>query len=125
MIIEPHTRHSTKGKMMLTVSIKNEHAEMLAAFGSPQKSIDLALQRYLIEQITAKVAELRQKEANYQTKYGMDYPTFTQRITEDEDFITQVETNVNKMWEIDLADWEFCYKGIDDWTHKLQTILLT
>jgi hypothetical protein len=55
----------------------------------------------------------------------MDYPTFTQRMTEDELFSEQVEAKVNKMWEFDLADWEFCYKGVQDWTQKLQTILLT
>jgi len=110
---------------MLTVSIKKEYADILSTFGEPQKAIDLALQRYSIEQITAKIVELRQKEAMYQLKYGMDYPTFTQRLTEDELFSEQVEASVNKMWEFDLADWEFCYKGVQDWTQKLQTILLT
>jgi uncharacterized coiled-coil protein SlyX len=40
--------------------------------------MDLAIQRYTIEQITAKVAELRQRNAQYQAKYGMDYLTFNQ-----------------------------------------------
>jgi hypothetical protein len=110
---------------MLTVSIKNKHAEILTALGGLQQAIDLALQRYIIEQVTAKVAEFYQKEMMYQTKYGMDYLTFTKRIAEDEEFINQVEANVNKIWEFDLADWEFCYQGRQDWIQKLQTILLT
>ncbi len=109
---------------MVTVPIKDEYVEVLTAFGDLQAAIDLALQRYTIEQITAKVAELRQKDTLYRTKYGLDYPTFAQRISQDETFVHQVEANVNKMWEVDLADWEFCYKGIEDWTQKLQTILL-
>jgi hypothetical protein len=109
---------------MVTVPIKDKYVEILTAFGDLQATIDLALQRYTIEQITTKVAELRQKDAAYQTKYGLDYPTFARRIAEEETFVNQVEANVSKTWEFDLADWEFCYKGIEDWTQKLKTILL-
>ena len=76
--------------------------------------IDLAIQRYTIEPITAKVAELRQRNAQYQAKYGMDDLIFNQRVSEDEVFIENLELKINNLWEIDLADWEFCYKGIGD-----------
>lgn len=109
---------------MITVAIQDKYVETLTAFGDLQQAIDMALQRYAIEQITAKVTELRQRDAGYQTQYGMDYPTFNQRIAQDDTFVNQVEANVSKTWEIDLADWEFCHKGIADWTQKLQTILL-
>ena len=113
-----------QGGTMITVSIKEEYAEILTAFGELQDAIDLALKRYTIEQITAKVEELRQRDAMYQAKYGHDYPIFAQRVAEDEAFVRRVESQVNKMWEVDLADWEFCYKGMQDWMTKLQTILL-
>jgi hypothetical protein len=109
---------------MVTVSIKDEYAEVLTALGELQKAIDVALKRYTIEQITAKVEELRQRDALYQTKYGRDYPTFVGSMAEDEALVSQVESQVNKMWELDMADWEFCYKGMQDWLQKLQTILL-
>ncbi len=108
---------------MVTVPIKDEYVEVLTVFGNLEAAIDLALQRYTIEQITAKIAELRQRDAAYQIKYKLDYPTFAERTAKDERFIQQIETN-NKMWEADLADWEFCHKGIEDWSHKLQSILL-
>lgn len=110
---------------MVTVVIRDKYVEALGPFGDLQAAIDVALQRYTIEQITAKVAQLRQREALYQAKYGVDYATFAQRTTEDEAFIDHIETQVNKTWEIDVADWEFCHKGIADWTQKLQAILLT
>jgi hypothetical protein len=110
--------------MTVTVSIKDEYAKVLTSFGDLQAAIDLALQRYTVEQITAKVTELRQRDAAYQAKYGVDYPTFVQRIASDETFVAHVETQMNKTWEVDLADWEFCHTGIEDWTRKLQTILL-
>jgi hypothetical protein len=44
---------------MATVSIQDEYAEILTAFGELQSAIDLALKRYAIEQITTKADELR------------------------------------------------------------------
>lgn len=110
---------------MTKVSINDKYVEILTILGDLQDAINVAVQRYTIEQIATKITELRQKDASYQTKYGMDYLAFTQRIAEDEKFVNQIEVNLDKMWEIDLADWEFCYKGIEDWTKKLQNILLT
>jgi len=109
---------------VVTVAIQDRYAEMLQALGNVQTAVDLALQRYAIEQITSKLAELRQREADYRAKYGLEYPTFAQRVSTDEDFVGQIETRVSRMWEADLADWEFCRKGIQDWTQRLQTLLL-
>lgn len=109
---------------MVTVAIQDKYAEMLNVLGDVQAAVDLALQRYAIEQITSKLAELRQREADYRAKYGLDYPTFAQRTATDESFVYQVESQVSKIWEVDLADWEFCYKGIQDWTQRLQKLLL-
>jgi hypothetical protein len=109
---------------MVTIAIQDKYVEMLNAFGGIQAALDLALQRFAIEQITGKLSELKQREATYRTRYGLDYPTFAQRAATDEDFVRQVEARLSKTWEIDLADWEFCYKGIQDWTQRLQTLLL-
>ena len=109
---------------MVTVAIQDKYVEMLNVLGDVQAAVDLALQRYTIEQVTAKLSELRRREAGYRAKYGLDYPTFAQRTATDEGFVHKVETQVSKVWEVDLADWEFCYKGIQDWTQRLQTLLL-
>lgn len=109
---------------MTTIFIKEEYAEILNSFGNLESAIDLALKRYTIEQITAKIAELKQKNLYYQNKYQCDYLTFSQKIETDETFINYVESNIEKLWEIDLSDWEFSDGGIKDWTEKLQTILL-
>ena len=74
--------------------------------------------RYSIEQIKIKVAELQQRDKKYQDRYGMSYEAFAQRTSKDEVFINQLEAQGYKTWEIDLADWEFCHKGIRDWTQK-------
>ncbi|MFZ5908643.1 MAG: hypothetical protein ACOYYU_01350 [Chloroflexota bacterium] len=109
---------------MTTIAVQKKYADILATFGDLQDSVNIALQRYAIEQITSKVNELRQRNAKYRDKYGVDYPAFSARISEDEEYVKHIESNISKTWEIDLADWEFCYKGIDDWTRKLHDILI-
>jgi len=109
---------------MATVSVKDEYAEILTALGDLQSEANLALQRYTIERITAKIAELQQKDEKFKAKYGTDYLSFSQRSARDEAFVSQIETRIEKLWEIDLANWEFCYKGIEDWTQKLKSISL-
>ena len=71
----------------------------------------------------ARLAELRQREAGYVARYGLDYITFAQRTATDENYVHQIETQVSKVWEADLANWEFCHKGIQDWTRHMQTLL--
>jgi len=109
---------------MTTIAVQKKYAEILTAFGDLQESVNTALQRYTIEQVTSKVNELRQRNAKYRDRYEIEYPDFYARIAEDEEYVEYIESNISKTWEIDLADWEFCYKGVDDWTRKLQDILI-
>lgn len=109
---------------MTTVTVHNKFTDILASFGDLQESVNAAVQRYAIEQITNKITELRRKDEEYQKKYGLEYSTFVKRTGEDEEFVKSVEANITKTWEMDLADWEFCHKGVEDWTKKLQDILL-
>ena len=110
---------------MTLIAVEDKYVEALGALGNLQIAINTALQRYTIEQITNKINHLRDRAAQYRQKYALDYTAFVQRIAEDEGFVRYVEDEVSKTWEIDLADWEFCHKGIRDWTRKLEDILLT
>jgi len=109
---------------MATVTVENKFTEILASFGDVQESVNTAVQRYTIEQITNKITELRRKDDEFQKKYGMDYSSFAKRTSDDEEFVKSTETTISKTWEADLADWEFCHTGVEDWTQKLQDILL-
>jgi len=109
---------------MTTVTVHNKLTEILASFGDVQESVNTAVQRYAIEQITNKITELRRKDEEFQKKYGLDYSAFVKRSSEDDEFVKTVEAGISKTWEADLADWEFCHRGIEDWTKKLQDILL-
>lgn len=109
---------------MTTVTVSDKFTEILVSFGDLQDSVNAALQRYTIDQLTTKINELRHKDEDFQKKYGLEYSAFSKRTSDDEDFVKNVESNISKTWEADLADWEFCHKGIEDWTKKLQDILL-
>jgi len=111
--------------MTMTITIKDKYIETLRDLGNVQEAVELALQRYAIECLTTKISTLRQQEEHYQQRYQSDYPTFVQRIATDETFVQHLETDINKLWEIEMAEWEFCYQGIRDWTQRLQDILLT
>lgn len=109
---------------MSIITVQDKYVETLNALGDLEDSVNIALQRYAIEQITTKINELRRKSLHYQQKYHLDYPTCAQRMAEDADFVHHIEATISKTWELDLTDWEFCHKGIADWTQKLEAILL-
>ncbi len=110
--------------MTTTITVDSKYTDVLGVFGNVQDAFDLAIQRYTIEQITRKIAELRHRAEKYVSKYGCDYDTFVKRMAMDETFAAVIESDIDAAWEIDLLDWEFSHKGIDDWTQKLQSILL-
>ena len=107
---------------MTTVTVSDKFTEILASFGDLQESVNAALQRYTIDQLMTKINGLHQKDEEYQKKYRLDFSTFAKRTSEDEEFVKNVEANLSKTWEADLADWDFCYKGVEDWMKKLQDI---
>jgi hypothetical protein len=109
---------------MQSISIKDEYAELFSTLGDLQATIDMALQRYALETITQKINELRYQDEGYSVKYGMGYADFSTKTSTDIKFVNHVEHSIEKTWEIDLANWEFCHRGIEDWMQKLQTILL-
>ncbi len=108
---------------MMNVVVRDKYLETLNALGDIQSAVDTALERYSIEQIITKLNSLHARHSNYQTKYGMDYESFAERVKRDETFIRALEASGKMMWEADLLDWEFCSKGIQEWKRRLQSFL--
>ncbi len=108
---------------MVNIAVHEKYIQTLQVFGDLQETVEKAIQRYAVEQITDKITELRHRSKAYQEQYGLNYASFEQRIAEDVAFVEHIEQHVTATWELDFADWEFCEKGIDDWTHKLTMIL--
>jgi len=109
---------------MMTVAIREQYADVLSVLGNLEESVNIALQRFAIEQIAARINELRSRDMGYRNRYSCDYSEFSRRVAEDAEFVEHIESDVSKLWEVDLADWEFCHKGVRDWAKKLQSILM-
>jgi lipase chaperone LimK len=77
---------------MTTVAISDKYVDVLSALGDVESAVDLALQRYTIEQITARIGDLRRRDATYRAKYGMEYATFARRAAAEESFIIETST---------------------------------
>ena len=110
--------------MAVKITVHDKYVEVLEPLGDLQKQIEDALRHYAVEQITAKIAELKRRDEAFKAKYGYDYETFVRRISSDEEFLAHIENDVDKTWELDLAEWEFCHEGVKDWLKKLRDILL-
>ncbi|MCA9967370.1 MAG: hypothetical protein KC423_24145 [Anaerolineales bacterium] len=110
---------------MTTVAINEKYISALTLAGSLELAVDQALQRYSIEQISDKIAELKRQIQHYEAIYKMPFGAFANETAQDPHFVEQLEANGHLTWEIDLADWEFCHYGIQDWTETLNNILLT
>lgn len=110
--------------MTVQVVIPHKYVEILRPLGKIEQAVETALRRYTIEQISIKISELRQRDQVFQGKYGLDYETFVERTAVDEGFVSHIEATVSRTWEADLAEWEFCHQGVEDWTQHLRNILL-
>ena len=108
---------------MVTVAIDNRYVELFNILGGIQESADLAMQRFVVEQITSKIADLKRQDAVFAKKYGMNYDLFLKNL-ESVEFVKKTEATITKTWEEHLIDWEFCHKGVGDWTRELQGVLL-
>ena len=108
---------------VMTVAVPAKYREILSPLGDIQQLVNEALRRYALEQVADKIAELRAREEAWEEKYGCDYETFVEKVSTDEDFVKHIEQTINPTWEIDLAEWEFCHKGVKDWTQHLQALL--
>lgn len=108
---------------MTSIAVKDEYADVLSQLGDLETTANLAIKKYVIEQITLKIEELRKREQQFQCKYQLNYIEFKEKTESDIDFIQSIETTGNKLWEMDLIDWEFCHEGVKDWLATLQNIL--
>ncbi len=108
---------------MQTILVKEKYLETLSALGNVETEVEHALQRYTVEQVAAKITQLRQRAQGYEERYRLSYAAFVEQTSQDEAFVQALEATGHTMWEIDLAEWEFCQKGVEDWTRQLHAIL--
>lgn len=105
---------------MSTITLDESYANALRVLVDQQ--VSEAVEQYLINRIIARIKRSREEAGQYETKYGMDYATFSRRIQLEEEFYQQVEKQ-NPIWEQDALEWEYWEEEAQDWTKKLSDIL--
>ena len=110
---------------MNTVLVDKKLCKTRENFVDIQTATNIALRRYVIDLISTKIEKLSKKNKFFKEKYNFNFENFQKKITDDEKYIFSLEKNKGfNNWEDDLIDWEFSYKGINDWKQKLQNILI-
>jgi hypothetical protein len=74
-------------------------------------------------QISEKINVLQRRDREFQKKYECLFEDFAKQTAENATYVEELEASGHWMWESDLAEWEFCRKGLNDWTDKLAQIL--
>jgi hypothetical protein len=108
--------------MSMVVTIEDKLVSALERFGDLQETTNVALRRYAVEMIGDKIASLRAKDKEWEKKYGCDYDSFVEKISNDLEFVARLHRE-HPTWEAELIDWEFCHEGVKDWTQELERIL--
>lgn len=109
---------------MEKIVVKDIYLEALGALGDLYEEIEAAVRRHIVERISDKIALLRAEDRQWEEKYGCDYQTFVEKTRNDPDFVERLHQE-QPTWELDLAHWEFCHKGAEDWSQELQRILMS
>ncbi|MFQ6058773.1 MAG: hypothetical protein ACE5MB_07855 [Anaerolineae bacterium] len=107
---------------MSTVVIDDRYAEALKAFGEVDTQVNEAIEHYLIDRIRDRLEFVREREREYESKYGLDYETFSRRIQLEEEYYNEVN-RANPLWEQDWLSWMYWHEEVQDWTEKLNSVL--
>lgn len=109
---------------METIGLSQRYSEIFRAFSmDPEKAVEQALQRYAVTLISDKIDEFKRRDREFQEKYACEFEEFAKRTATDTEYIEKLEKGGRLMWESDIAEWEFCRKGVADWTERLTRML--
>ena len=107
---------------MASIAIREIYLETLHSLGDVSEEVEAAIRRHTVERISDKIASLRAEDRRWEEKYGCSYEVFREKTSNDPDFVERLHRE-QPTWELDIAHWEFCHKGVQDWTQELQRIL--
>lgn len=107
---------------MASIAIREIYLETLHSLGDVNEEVEAAIRRHTVERISDKIASLRTEDRQWEEKYGCSYEVFREKTSSDPDFVERLHRE-QPTWELDAAHWEFCHKGVQDWTQELQRIL--
>jgi hypothetical protein len=106
---------------MTTLTLDPKYVDILQALGSLEESLEEAVRRYAIERIGERIGSLQHEILIFQTKYGISYEQFSDRITTDIEFVEELRKKY-PTWERDFNAWEYYVKELSEWLGHLESI---
>lgn len=71
---------------MASIALDERYLNTLKAFGDVDKLVDEAIEDYLTRRIIERIKTAREKVNEFESKYGMPYAAFTEKMGMDEAF---------------------------------------
>ena len=107
---------------MHTISIDDKYFEALKTFGDADKLVNIALQKFLVEQMVERIHTLRDQVRVWEEEFGEPFDSFLKRTETDEKFARKLD-KTHPMWEGELINWKFYHEELQEWLKKLQHTL--
>jgi hypothetical protein len=98
---------------MITLTLNPKYVDVLRAFGSLEETVEEAIHRYAVERINERIEKLRSEVLTFETKYGMSYEQFYNRIMADDEFVENL-WNSNPTWKVDFSAWEYYVEALTE-----------
>ncbi len=106
---------------MTTLTIDIKHADILQSFGNLEEIVEKALYDYAIKRINERIEKYQQEAQLFETKYGMPYESFFDRIMSDDEFVKNL-WGADPTWKTDLPVWKYYAEGLAEWHGRLKNI---
>jgi len=108
---------------MAPVAVNENYLKTLQVFGDVDTLVGEAVEDYLTRRIIERIKAAREKFDGFERKYGMAYIAFSQKMDTDESFHNEINDS-NPLWEQDALAWEYWHEEIEEWSEKLNAILI-
>lgn len=107
---------------MAAMVVREKYLDTLRVFGDVEQQLDTAVEEYVTRRIIERIKSARERVLEFETRYGMAYSIFAERVQLDEAFYDQI-SQANLLWEQEALEWMYWDKEIQHWSRKLNDIL--
>lgn len=99
---------------MKNIAVKEKYLDVMKIFGDIQEQANSAFKHFVIDRICAKIDNCQKLLHEYEDKYQMKYSRFEEEVTENEDFVKELN-KIYPIWENDLIIWEAHNIELERW----------
>lgn len=107
---------------MAALAVREKYLATLKVFGDVEQQADTAVEEYVTRRIIERIKAARAHVSEFETRYGMMYSAFAERVQLDEQFYNQVNQQ-NPLWEQDALVWRHWDDELNNWIANLKGTL--